>query len=776
MPKHVLFAVLVATLAVSLAEGQHLEATIRLPESLAWVDYPTAMAYDSAGNTLYVGERYHIAAIECSTNRLTASLFCGGTRLGFNPLRRKLYALGYDLRIIDAATRRELASFPLRMGHGEEEPVFAYNSANDKMFLAAYDSNGVYVFDGATDSLVAFVDSIRKPFGLVYSPSQNKVYVLTIEGRLAVIDGSGDSLLKIIRLGSSIPYRSICYDPDDDKIYAASDELSVIDCVTDSVINTIRGFFWDLHYSSRRRCVYALDDNDDLLEVDCQADSLVRWLVMPTEVYGLELVPSADRAYCVLKDFRLVAVDCSTLTEVSTSYVVSSSFHESRFCTAAGESLVYYSDAESGTIGAIDAATSRIVANIIAGWRYEPRNLVYLTGRNRLYCYDEAVGGLSVIDGVSNNYLGTKVVGTHEMSHWVYCEYGDKVYSEEYLMDSLAVLGGSTDTIIGYVAQGGRIGGLIAYNASQNKLYCYAGDSAIAVLDPVSDSVIRIVTVGSHKRGATISPDGTRLFMLADEGQTMVALDCRGDSVLASRPLGNYFGSIAFSATQNRLFCLGSLNGARVLECSTYQVVDSIVAPRGTGLALWNAASDRVYYPMDNRMLVVIDCATNELAAYVDVGSQPKAMLCDSIRNKVYLSCIDGLWVVDASNRATRDADSITGSGHLAWNPAYNRVYLARTSTEIRVYRDEVGVAESGQIAQQGRTDLTIICGMLLLPSASGAGRQASGILIDISGRKVLDLMTGPNDVRRLAPGVYFVRDARAQAQAQAVSKVVITK
>jgi hypothetical protein len=34
----------------------------------------------------------------------------------------------------------------------------------------------------------------------------------------------------------------------------------------------------------------------------------------------------------------------------------------------------------------------------------------------------------------------------------------------------------------------------------------------------------------------------------------------------------------------------------------------------------------------------------------------------------------------------------------------------------------------------------------------------------------------GANDVRALAPGVYFVREAQAQAQAQAVRKVVKLK
>ena len=43
--------------------------------------------------------------------------------------------------------------------------------------------------------------------------------------------------------------------------------------------------------------------------------------------------------------------------------------------------------------------------------------------------------------------------------------------------------------------------------------------------------------------------------------------------------------------------------------------------------------------------------------------------------------------------------------------------------------------------------------------------------LLDITGRKVLDLEPGVNDVRALAPGVYFVRHAPAPT-----TKVVIQR
>jgi hypothetical protein len=67
---------------------------------------------------------------------------------------------------------------------------------------------------------------------------------------------------------------------------------------------------------------------------------------------------------------------------------------------------------------------------------------------------------------------------------------------------------------------------------------------------------------------------------------------------------------------------------------------------------------------------------------------------------------------------------------------------------------------------------------MLFLP-VTGDRRMANGELLDISGRKVLDLKPGPNDVRALAPGVYFVRQQGSRGQGvedSRVTKVIVTK
>jgi len=69
----------------------------------------------------------------------------------------------------------------------------------------------------------------------------------------------------------------------------------------------------------------------------------------------------------------------------------------------------------------------------------------------------------------------------------------------------------------------------------------------------------------------------------------------------------------------------------------------------------------------------------------------------------------------------------------------------------------------------------TIVRGVLLL-RADGEGRMAKGELLDISGRKVLDLKAGTNDVSGLAPGVYFVRAVSCGLSAVSCHKVVIAR
>jgi hypothetical protein len=91
--------------------------------------------------------------------------------------------------------------------------------------------------------------------------------------------------------------------------------------------------------------------------------------------------------------------------------------------------------------------------------------------------------------------------------------------------------------------------------------------------------------------------------------------------------------------------------------------------------------------------------------------------------------------------------------------------------------RTGAGIAEATGALGAARPRATIIRGMLrMVDREQKTGDRAE--LLDISGRKVADLQPGANDVRGLAPGVYFVRAAPSgvSRRPSAVTKVVLTK
>jgi hypothetical protein len=107
-----------------------------------------------------------------------------------------------------------------------------------------------------------------------------------------------------------------------------------------------------------------------------------------------------------------------------------------------------------------------------------------------------------------------------------------------------------------------------------------------------------------------------------------------------------------------------------------------------------------------------------------------------------------------------------------------NLAYLAEGSAGLEVIQFlGIGIEESNPLTVD-RLPLnpSIIRGVLRLPAASGFKPQTASWLFDINGRQVMALRPGANDVGRLSPGVYFVRQAQAETQAQATRKVVLTE
>jgi hypothetical protein len=128
-----------------------------------------------------------------------------------------------------------------------------------------------------------------------------------------------------------------------------------------------------------------------------------------------------------------------------------------------------------------------------------------------------------------------------------------------------------------------------------------------------------------------------------------------------------------------------------------------------------------------------------------------------------------GLAVCLDSNRQEWTPANVTdgaGGAILAWLDDRG-IYAQRVA-------DRAGVEEAtNDEVRAANTGPTVAQGVLFLSEAPSRKPQAASLL-DASGRRIAELHAGANDASHLAPGVYFVRSA--QAQAHVVHKVIIAR
>jgi YVTN family beta-propeller protein len=210
--------------------------------------------------------------------------------------------------------------------------------------------------------------------------------------------------------------------------------------------------------------------------------------------------------------------------------------------------------------------------------------------------------------------------------------------------------------------------------------------------------------------------------------------------LVASVDVGYGQSSICCAPAENKVFCTTYNGRFVVVDAGSNRVVDSLETGDYFNESFYNPLNNKVYCVSSDSTVVVIDGATNQVLKTIAVGSGPTAF---------------------------------------CHNPRQNRVYVANnTSASISVIRDSGGGVEETPNAELRTSNVATIVrgGLMMNDRGQKTGDRAE--LLDISGRKVLDLRPGANDVRALAPGVYFIRTkpSAVSRERSAVAKVVVTR
>ena len=208
----------------------------------------------------------------------------------------------------------------------------------------------------------------------------------------------------------------------------------------------------------------------------------------------------------------------------------------------------------------------------------------------------------------------------------------------------------------------------------------------------------------------------------------------------------------------------------------SYHWVDSTAVPQGLKIAGAYNLDMFGFTPSDTNLLYVTrNAASLPLAvlaesanAWYDIGLHVVNFLDEDCAGdntpfwqhgyRAVFACEDSEWGIWNGSDPHYHTDHDT-FGNLRMGQVRRTSQLASACiATLAVPHDSVGVAEGQELrASDPRTQPTMIRGELYLPKASSRKPQAASLL-DAAGRKVLEMEPGANDVRGLAPGVYFVR------------------
>ena len=413
-----------------------------------------------------------------------------------------------------------------------------------------------------------------------------------------------------------------------------------------------------------------------------------------------------------------------------------------------------------------------------------PSALCYNTANSRLYCANRDGDNISVVDGRFNGLIRNIPVG-RGASLLCLDESGDKLYCANAEDDDIAVVDCRLDSVVA------RISSLpwpwdLCYNPQDDKLYCSCMDnSCVAVVDCVGDTLLAMVTVGFGPMGLAYCPANNRVYCAVSNDARIAVIDGSSNLLVDSIAFGIGPTSLCYNPVGNKLYCGDFYGGVGIINAATNQVVCTIPGVREPGELCYDSLDNCVYcsdHSCDT--MRVIDGAGDSVRARIPLGFSTGWLHHNPTNNKLYClpfwpdSCV---LVVDCViNQLLVTLPTHRWPGAIEWNPARNRMYVANDySSSITTYRDSGGGVEESFKPQATSTKPapTIVRGVLELQVDSRQHLAYRAELLDISGRMVLDLKPGANDVSRLSPGVYFlVEPATTNKKPGTTTKVVVTR
>jgi len=408
MSRYVLFAVLFAALASSIASAQWIETVIHLSDSVSDVGGVCWIGYDSLHDAVYVSGYDGTAVFDGTTRRSIDWLPYYGEWVGSDELSGRVYICGESLYVLDGGTRSLLFVLPVSTSSWEALPPAVLCPAIHRIYITSRDS--VAVVDTQGDSIIRFL-ATGESYGLCYAEPEGKVYSAGMHS-LVSIGCSSDTVVGRIPMGS-VSYEPLAYSPQSHKVYRGNQEdLSIVDCRADTIVRRISDSegFWHLFHSPRNNRVYCAQGHDSIIAIDCVTDSVV--VALPRfnrMVSKAHYCLTTDKYYAFTGPGRGWVVDCSR--DTAREFRAGDVTFLSKSCHSSRNGDVYCAGREGGTVSVIDGTGDTTISTLFVSTNFGLVALWCNQSTDKVYVVDHNVGAMSIIEAGAGRLERTVPIG-----------------------------------------------------------------------------------------------------------------------------------------------------------------------------------------------------------------------------------------------------------------------------------------------------------------------------------------------------------------------------
>jgi DNA-binding beta-propeller fold protein YncE len=304
--------------------------------------------------------------------------------------------------------------------------------------------------------------------------------------------------------------------------------------------------------------------------------------------------------------------------------------------------------------------------------------LVYSSALGKLYCLQN--GSVSVYDASTWTRLNTLTAPIRPTEACLDSE-DNKLFISSPDSATVAVVDCNSDTVE-CVLRGLRNwasynGQSMCYVPGWHRIYCCDyGDSSVVAIDCRGDTLLASIRIAGRPISLCYNSANNRVYVLPGSGP--VGIDVASNAIVSSASC-MLPAAICCDPYRNRLYGLDAGQNVAVFDCATNSLLTTMVTNEGVDMMTYNAAVDRIYSVSHyGGYLHIFDPEGDTMTERLWSVPHPSAMATTSGDNLMFLAGRGdpGLMVVDGgSDRLIREVSSSYDFGLALADPGLDKVF-----------------------------------------------------------------------------------------------------